>query len=185
MALAAFEILAAGMAHAEHHGGASTAGMYSREANEGEGGELPMLWAKAIGSTILISLVPLLLLFFIPVGKGSAVEKSLLKVLLSFAAGGYSPPAHPPPPRRCSWVGRLLGDALLHLLPHAVHPHSHGADGCEHDHHDDGHNHSHDHHHHHDDEGFDHDAMHNVRPFASATSPPLPHPRIGRRSACG
>lgn len=49
--------------------------------------------------------------------------KPRLKVLLAFASGG------------------LLGDAFLHLIPHAIHPHSH---------HDE-HSHSHEHHHHHDD----------------------------------
>jgi hypothetical protein len=36
------------------------------------------------------------------------VSDSTLKVLVSFAVGG------------------LLGDAFLHLIPHALHPHTHG-----------------------------------------------------------
>ena len=55
-------------------------------------------------------------------------------MLLSFAAGG------------------LLGDAFLHLIPHAIDPHDHGDEG--------GHDHSHDHGHGHgaDEGGHDHSA---------------------------
>ena len=42
------------------------------------------------------------------------LQKDLLKVLLSFASGG------------------LLGDAFLHLIPHAISPHSHGEEGGDH-----------------------------------------------------
>ena len=51
--------------------------------------------------------------------------------MLSFASGG------------------LLGDAFLHLIPHAVSPHDHHHHHDDH-HHDD-HSHDHDHHHHHGD----------------------------------
>lgn len=78
-------------------------------------------WINAIGATLLISAAPFLLLFLIPLEKNTEAQKPLLKVLLSFASGG------------------LLGDAFLHLIPHAVSPHSHG--GGE----DDGHSHGHDH----------------------------------------
>ncbi|VDO96000.1 unnamed protein product [Soboliphyme baturini] len=56
-----------------------------------------------MSSTTLISIAPFVLLFFIPLNGG--IESSndpLLKVLLSFASGG------------------LLGDAFLHLIPHAL-----------------------------------------------------------------
>lgn len=85
----------------------------------------PVVWAKALGSTAMISVAPVFVLLFIPIDGHDAAQQSLLKVLLAFAAGG------------------LLGDALLHLLPHAMHPHSHGDDG-EHGH---GHDHSHSHDH--------------------------------------
>ncbi|XP_069775780.1 zinc transporter Slc39a7 isoform X2 [Narcine bancroftii] len=65
------------------------------------------LWTQAVGATLLISAVPFLILLFIPVESNTSQHKSLLKVLLSFASGG------------------LLGDAFLHLIPHALEPHSH------------------------------------------------------------
>lgn len=61
------------------------------------------------------------------------VSTSLLKVLLSFASGG------------------LLGDAFLHLIPHAISPHDHSQGDSDHKtrnhahHHDHGHEHGHDH----------------------------------------
>ncbi|XP_064458123.1 protein catecholamines up-like [Ornithodoros turicata] len=78
------------------------------------------LWGRALGSTVLISIAPFLILFLIPIDNRSGHE-SFLKVLLSFASGG------------------LLGDAFLHLIPHALipgdaeqdhshsHSHAHGA----------------------------------------------------------
>lgn len=89
-----------------------------------------MLWTEAIGSTLLISVAPFIILFFIPIDS-SPERQPLLKVLLSFASGG------------------LLGDAFLHLIPHALmahaedegehHSHSHGHS------HGDGHGHGHGH----------------------------------------
>nr|BAP46895.1 solute carrier family 39 member 7-1 [Cyprinus carpio] len=61
----------------------------------------------AIGATLLISAAPFLILFLIPVQSNTDQHQNLLKVLLSFASGG------------------LLGDAFLHLIPHALEPHSH------------------------------------------------------------
>lgn len=104
--------------------------------------ETAFLWGRALGSTLLISVAPFLILFFIPIDSRSGHE-SLLKVLLSFASGG------------------LLGDAFLHLIPHALMPHSSeddsGAAHTGHSHsHGSGsshaHSHSHSHHHH----GHDH-----------------------------
>lgn len=87
------------------------------------------IWLHSIGSTLLISAAPFVLLYIIPLDNSEAM-KPRLKVLLAFASGG------------------LLGDAFLHLIPHATHPHSHG----DHDH---GHEHDHHHHHHHDDDGHE------------------------------
>ncbi|XP_015113770.1 protein catecholamines up [Diachasma alloeum] len=78
---------------------------------------------KAMGSTLLISAAPFVLLFFVPLDNTKEREP-LLKILLSFASGG------------------LLGDAFLHLIPHALLPHSHGDEGHEHSH--EGHHHEHD-----------------------------------------
>lgn len=81
------------------------------------------LWLNAMGSTLLISLAPFIILFFVPLDN---TEKSqpLLKILLAFASGG------------------LLGDAFLHLIPHASiaeglshsHSHSHNHDDGHHGH---------------------------------------------------
>ena len=78
------------------------------------------IWMQAIGSTVLISLAPFVILFAIPISDAQA-DAPLLKILLAFAAGG------------------LLGDAFLHLIPHAGHAatsdaghgHSHGGDSHE------------------------------------------------------
>ena len=87
-----------------------------------QGGNLTK-WLQAIAATLLISAAPFFILFFIPLQSNSAEQQPLLKVLLAFASGG------------------LLGDAFLHLIPHAISPHSHGsADGHEHSH---SHSHSH------------------------------------------
>ncbi|RZC34723.1 Zip domain containing protein [Asbolus verrucosus] len=74
------------------------------------------LWLNAMGSTLLISAAPFFILFFVPLDNTDR-EQPLLKILLAFASGG------------------LLGDAFLHLIPHAAmsieshsHSHSHGED---------------------------------------------------------
>ncbi|XP_077404664.1 zinc transporter Slc39a7 isoform X2 [Vanacampus margaritifer] len=72
------------------------------------------LWMQAIGATLLISAAPFLILFLIPVQSNSDQHQNLLKVLLSFASGG------------------LLGDAFLHLIPHALEPHAHHGDDDTH-----------------------------------------------------
>lgn len=77
------------------------------------------IWLHSIGSTLLISAAPFLILYFIPLDN-TAEKQPMLKVLLAFASGG------------------LLGDAFLHLIPHAVSPHNHHGDDHGHDH-----NHSH------------------------------------------
>lgn len=83
---------------------------YSRAANEKytEKSQQPQhtanmqdLWLHAMGSTLLISAAPFLILFFVPLDSTDR-EQPLLKILLAFASGG------------------LLGDAFLHLIPHAT-----------------------------------------------------------------
>ncbi|KAM3911765.1 zinc transporter SLC39A7 isoform 2-T5 [Leptodactylus fuscus] len=83
------------------------------------------LWTYALCATLLISAAPFFILFLIPVQSNSSQHQSLLKLLLSFASGG------------------LLGDAFLHLIPHALEPHSHHEPEEE----SHGHGHSHDHSH--------------------------------------
>lgn len=73
------------------------------------------LWAEALGSTLLISAAPFVILFFIPIDN-RAEHEPFLKVLLSFASGG------------------LLGDAFLHLIPHALLSHSDSSGGHSHSH---------------------------------------------------
>lgn len=89
---------------------------HDHEHSHGSYGEAPgikqeldtvTLWAYALGATVLISAAPFLILFLIPVESNSPRHRSVLQILLSFASGG------------------LLGDAFLHLIPHALEPHSH------------------------------------------------------------
>jgi len=86
------------------------------------------IWLHSIGSTLLISAAPYCLLYVIPLDDTEAMRPRL-KILLAFASGG------------------LLGDAFLHLIPHANTPHHH-HDGHDHHHHhnhaEEGHDHSHD-----------------------------------------
>uniref|UniRef100_A0A0R3RYH8 Zinc transporter SLC39A7 n=1 Tax=Elaeophora elaphi TaxID=1147741 RepID=A0A0R3RYH8_9BILA len=82
------------------------------------------LWVYSIGSTLLISLMPFILLSLIPLQANTAENGPMLKVLLSFGSGG------------------LLGDAFLHLIPHSQpsyhdgHEHSHDGSGHSHGPHD-------------------------------------------------
>ncbi|KAM9592053.1 zinc transporter SLC39A7 [Morphnus guianensis] len=69
------------------------------------------LWMHTMAATLVISAAPYLVLFLIPVESNAPRHQALLKLLLSFAAGG------------------LLGDAFLHLIPHALAPHAHHGDG--------------------------------------------------------
>uniref|UniRef100_A0A1L8E7R4 Putative zinc transporter n=1 Tax=Haematobia irritans TaxID=7368 RepID=A0A1L8E7R4_HAEIR len=117
---------------------------YSREANDDEflknrvGSSKPdnlnldMVWMYSLSSTLLVSAAPFLLLFIIPLDNSKEMRPRL-KIILAFASGG------------------LLGDAFLHLIPHASHSHTHHSHG--HDHQEHGH-HEHDHeehaHHSHD-----------------------------------
>ncbi|XP_067403076.1 zinc transporter SLC39A7 isoform X2 [Emydura macquarii macquarii] len=100
--------------HVQH----STEGSPSHRQLPGkERQDLVTLWTHAIGATLLISAAPYFILFLIPVESNTSQHQALLRLLLSFASGG------------------LLGDAFLHLIPHALVPHSHHAEG--------GHAHSH------------------------------------------
>lgn len=89
---------------------------------EDQSGGTSSIWFNAIMATLLISAAPFFILFFIPLDN-SAEKQWLLKILLAFASGG------------------LLGDAFLHLIPHALmaqgddeggHGHSHAAHGHSH-----------------------------------------------------
>lgn len=87
------------------------------------------MWLHSIGSTLLISAAPFFILYFVPLDNTESM-KPRLKTLLAFASGG------------------LLGDAFLHLIPHAVAPHDHSSHAHAHTHshheHDEGHGHGHD-----------------------------------------
>ncbi|XP_014668868.1 PREDICTED: protein catecholamines up-like isoform X2 [Priapulus caudatus] len=85
-----------------HHGHSHGAQKQARRFDP-PGGEQDTItmWGSAIGATLLISAAPFLILFFIPMDNKDGHE-NLLKILLSFASGG------------------LLGDAFLHLIPHAI-----------------------------------------------------------------
>lgn len=88
--------------------------------------DMTNIWLHSILSTLLISAAPFLILYFIPLDN-TAEKQPTLKVLLAFASGG------------------LLGDAFLHLIPHAVSPHNHNDDhGSSHDHSHEAHSHGHD-----------------------------------------
>lgn len=127
--------------HDHEHSHEAPSFKYSRQANEQQDiptkpakqshipsapRDMTELWLTAMGSTLLISAAPFFILFFIPIDN--TIEKQpLLKVLLAFASGG------------------LLGDAFLHLIPHAAmevnerehahsHIHAHGEEGLEHSH---------------------------------------------------
>ncbi|XP_063838651.1 protein catecholamines up [Ostrinia nubilalis] len=116
-----------GHSHSHSHGSEPPAYKYSKSANEQHKTEENVgdydLYFKALSSTVFISIVPFFILFFIPI-DGSVEKQPLLKILLSFASGG------------------LLGDAFLHLIPHALTSTEDTA----------GHSHSHTHSHQNDDE---------------------------------
>jgi len=86
------------------------------------------IWLHSIGSTLLISAAPFFILYLVPLDNTESMQPRL-KTLLAFASGG------------------LLGDAFLHLIPHAVSPHDHSSHSHSHHHgHDEHeeHNHGHD-----------------------------------------
>lgn len=121
-----------GHAHAHHGHGQSH--MHKETKGPSKSSSTSGLWLKAMGATATISAAPVFILLFIPLDNADQ-HQNLLKVLLSFASGG------------------LLGDAFLHLIPHAISPHSHHGNeehGHEHTHShshsgdDHAHNHSHD-----------------------------------------
>jgi zinc transporter 7 len=67
-------------------------------------------------------MAPFFILYFVPLDNTENMQPRL-KTLLAFASGG------------------LLGDAFLHLIPHAVAPHSHGSHSHSHSHGEEGHSH--------------------------------------------
>lgn len=84
------------------------------------------VWIHSLSSTLLISAAPFLILYFIPLDNTEAMQPRL-KMLLAFASGG------------------LLGDAFLHLIPHATVSQDHGHEhGHGHSHGEGEHGHSHD-----------------------------------------
>lgn len=111
-----------GHAHEDHE---EPAFKYSKSANEKTTKSQPRdkltIAAHACLSTLLISIAPFVILFFIPLNNNGIENQSLLKVLLGFASGS------------------LLGDAFLHLIPHAISPHDHNDEDGGHTH---GHSHS-------------------------------------------
>ncbi|XP_062828856.1 zinc transporter SLC39A7 isoform X2 [Anolis carolinensis] len=108
-----------GHSHEDHVGGPSQGRAFpdhGRPPPRKEKLETMWLWAYAVGATLLISAAPYFILFLIPVESNSSQHQALLKLLLSFASGG------------------LLGDAFLHLIPHALEPHSHHGEAAGHPH---------------------------------------------------
>uniref|UniRef100_A0A182QGW2 Zinc transporter n=1 Tax=Anopheles farauti TaxID=69004 RepID=A0A182QGW2_9DIPT len=114
--------------HHHHHGGDHSHDHHHHHHHEerSTGDKVPRdtfyIWVHSLGSTLLISAAPFFILFAIPLDNTEEMQPRL-KTLLAFASGG------------------LLGDAFLHLIPHAIQPHSHG-DGHSHGH---GHGHAHAH----------------------------------------
>lgn len=121
-----------------HHGHATQedSKATARSANSPKMQPMRYVWLESILSTCLISAAPFFILFFVPLESNSEEQRPLLKVLLSFASGG------------------LLGDAFLHLIPHAISPHSHHAEP--------GHSHSHSHSHVHEGESPEHSHDHSA-----------------------
>jgi len=83
-----------------------------------------VFWLEPLLATAIISAAPFLILFFVPLNSNSPENQPLLKILLAFASGG------------------LLGDAFLHLIPHAIAPHAHGGEEDSHSHSHHGHSHA-------------------------------------------
>ncbi|CAO1410872.1 unnamed protein product [Diamesa tonsa] len=71
------------------------------------------MWLHSIGSTLLISAAPFFILYLVPLDNTESMQPRL-KTLLAFASGG------------------LLGDAFLHLIPHAITPHDHSSHSHSH-----------------------------------------------------
>ncbi|KAK6761189.1 hypothetical protein RB195_022304 [Necator americanus] len=111
--------------HNHNHNGQEPKHMHSHIHSAQRSAPNPHLWTYAVGATLLISVAPCFLLYFVPIQDNSSSNKNWLKVLLAFGSGG------------------LLGDAFLHLIPHAMpalshsHLHSHAHEGA--------HSHSHGH----------------------------------------
>lgn len=106
--------------HEHDHSDASVHRVSGKEKRERRAADSGLtLWALSLGSTALISISPLVVLMLIPL-ENAREQQPLLKVLLSFASGG------------------LLGDAFLHLIPHALMSHASSSGGHSHSHADHG-----------------------------------------------
>lgn len=92
--------------HSHSHGGQKQPRHYNPQAKTQD---MLTMWGSAIVATLLISAAPFFILFFIPLDSRLGHE-NFLKVLLSFASGG------------------LLGDAFLHLIPHAMYANEYAGD---------------------------------------------------------
>nr|XP_014099468.1 protein catecholamines up [Bactrocera oleae] len=114
-----------------HHTGNHKHEHYQKKAKVPQ--DMTSIWIHSIGSTLLISAAPFVLLYTIRLDNSEAM-KPRLKIILAFASGG------------------LLGDAFLHLIPHSTHPHSHD----EHHSHGEAHSHSHS-------NGHDHEHGHDMK----------------------
>ncbi|CAB3250104.1 unnamed protein product [Arctia plantaginis] len=127
LTLACTILVVLGHSHSHSNSDEPPAFKYSKTANEQSKKEEVLLepdydlYIRALSSTLFISIVPFFILFYIPI-DGTVEKQPLLKILLSFASGG------------------LLGDAFLHLIPHALmssgspgaHSHSHSHSDEEH-----------------------------------------------------
>lgn len=127
--------------HDFDHGPANDVHDHDLDLNRGHGHDLehektamqtkfgkfsPLIWGQALLATALVGVAPVLVLLVVPLSAGNhEKQQPLLRIFLSFAAGG------------------LLGDALLHLLPHSLPKGArHANDDDDHDHSHEGHNHT-------------------------------------------
>ncbi|CAL2038635.1 unnamed protein product [Caenorhabditis brenneri] len=113
--------------HEDHHEGAQKNHTVHEKKHNSRLSTLKV-WGFSLSAVVGISLAPCSLLFFIPAQHANG---PFLKILLAFGAGG------------------LLGDALLHIIPHSLSPHNHGHESLSHGH-------SHSKAHSHDDHSHDH-----------------------------
>ncbi|CAM9772870.1 unnamed protein product, partial [Phaeothamnion confervicola] len=116
------------------------------------------VWKNAFLSTAAISVLPTMVLPFVPASAGKP-GSGLQKCMLAFASGS------------------MLGDVFLHLLPHLNEHYAAGDGGHHHHQHGDHDDHGdHDHHHHdhdhHDHSDHDHGAFHGVHHDAAMLSQP-------------
>lgn len=77
---------------------------------------LPISLWRAFGVTLAISSAPTIILYFIPISAlgGPVYGLNPLQILLTFASGG------------------ILGDVVIHAIPHLLNPHDHSDHEHEH-----------------------------------------------------